>query len=89
MIIDRITLSEQQEIKSRISEAIEIALQYSNGLVTIEVLDGIKNTYSIYHSCEHGDFDMPKIEPRLFSFNSPNGMCLKCKGLGMLQKASW
>ncbi|ENY54042.1 Excinuclease ABC subunit A [Metamycoplasma alkalescens 14918] len=89
LIIDRITLSEQQEIKSRISEAIEIALQYSNGLVTIEVLDGIKNTYSIYHSCEHGDFDMPKIEPRLFSFNSPNGMCLKCKGLGMLQKASW
>ncbi|PZW01449.1 excinuclease ABC subunit UvrA [Metamycoplasma auris] len=89
LIIDRITLSDDSEIKSRIAEAIEIALQYSNGLVTIEVIGGQKNTYSIFHSCEHGDFDMPKIEPRLFSFNSPNGMCLKCKGLGILQKASW
>ncbi|ENY68716.1 Excinuclease ABC subunit A [Metamycoplasma auris 15026] len=89
LIIDRITLSNNPEIKSRIAEAIEIALQYSNGLVTIEVIGQNKNTYSIYHSCEHGDFDMPKIEPRLFSFNSPNGMCLKCKGLGLLQKASW
>ncbi|WP_330463678.1 excinuclease ABC subunit UvrA [Metamycoplasma gateae] len=89
LIIDRFTLSNDIEIKSRVAEAIEIALQYSNGLVSVEVVGGNKNTYSIFHSCEHGDFDMPKIEPRLFSFNSPNGMCYKCKGLGILQKASW
>ncbi|BAP39752.1 excinuclease ABC subunit UvrA [Metamycoplasma canadense] len=89
LIIYHFILSHDPEIKSRIAEAIEIALDYSNGLVTVEVENGNKNTYSIFHSCEHGDFDMPKIEPRLFSFNSPNGMCYRCKGLGILQRASW
>ncbi|WP_060823520.1 excinuclease ABC subunit UvrA [Mycoplasmopsis arginini] len=89
LIIDRFTLTKDAQTKSRIAEAIEIALQYSKGLVTIEVIGGETNTYSITHSCKFGDFDMPKIEPRIFSFNSPNGMCEKCKGLGLLQKASW
>ncbi|AZZ65788.1 excinuclease ABC subunit UvrA [Metamycoplasma phocicerebrale] len=89
LVIHRFTLNNIEEKKSEIAEAIEIALEQSNGLVTIDVLGKSKNTYSIHHSCEHGDFDMPKIEPRLFSFNSPNGMCPNCKGLGQLQKASW
>ncbi|MCV3733895.1 excinuclease ABC subunit UvrA [Mycoplasma enhydrae] len=89
LVIHRFSLNNVEQKKSDIAEAIEIALEQSNGLVTIEVLDKYKNTYSINHSCEHGDFNMPKIEPRLFSFNSPNGMCLTCKGLGQLQKASW
>ncbi|MGX9339336.1 excinuclease ABC subunit UvrA [Mycoplasma sp. 1890] len=89
LIIDRFSLSNDKETMSRVAEAVEIALSYSNGLVTIEVVGGQTNTYSTTHSCKYGDFNMPKIEPRLFSFNSPNGMCYKCKGLGVLQKASW
>ena len=86
-MIDRLVLSPDQ--LSRVSEAIENALEYSNGLVTIEALSKEKRTFSIQHSCEYGDFDMPKIEPKLFSFNAPAGMCPNCKGLGYLQKASF
>ena len=87
LVIDRLVLSPGQ--LSRVSEAIENALEYSNGLVTIEALSKEKRTFSIQHSCEYGDFDMPKIEPKLFSFNAPAGMCPNCKGLGYLQKASF
>ena len=87
LVIDRLVLSPDQ--LSRVSEAIENALEYSNGLVTIEALSKEKRTFSIQHSCEYGDFDMPKIEPKLFSFNAPAGMCPNCKGLGYLQKASF
>ncbi|TPR53692.1 excinuclease ABC subunit UvrA [Metamycoplasma neophronis] len=87
LVIDRFTLSE--EIRPRVAEAIDVAIKESGGLVTIEAVNKEKATYSIYHSCEHGDFDMPKIEPRLFSFNSPNGMCPECRGLGVIQRASW
>ena len=87
LVIDRLVLSPDQ--LSRVSEAIENALEYSNGLVTIEALSKEKRTFSIQHSCEYGDFDMPKIEPKLFSFNAPAGMCPNCKGLWYLQKASF
>lgn len=87
LVIDRLVLSPDQ--LSRVSEAIENALEYSNGLVTIEALSKEKRTFSIQHSCEYGDFDMPKIEPKLFSFNAPAGMCPHCKGLGYLQKANF
>lgn len=87
IIIDRLVLS--KELYSRVAEAIEIALNYSNGLVSIEALGIDKKMFSIQHSCEYGDFDMPKIEPKLFSFNSPSGMCPNCKGIGYLQKASF
>ncbi|WP_373440939.1 excinuclease ABC subunit UvrA [Metamycoplasma equirhinis] len=87
LVIDRIILN--AEMRSRIAEAIEIALEQANGLVTIEEVGKSCNTYSINHSCEFGDFDMPKIEPRLFSFNSPNGMCEECKGLGLIHKADF
>ena len=87
LVIDHLVLSPDQ--LSRVSEAIENALEYSNGLVTIEALSKEKRTFSIQHSCEYGDFDMPKIEPKLFSFNAPAGMCPNCKGLGYLQKASF
>ncbi len=89
LFIDRVKLSNDDDIKSRISSAIEVALEQSNGLISTIVNESKKNTYSIHHSCNFGDFDMPKIEPKLFSFNSPAGMCPECKGLGVIQKASF
>lgn len=89
LFIDRVKLSNDDDIKSRISSAIEVALEQSNGLISTIVNETKKNTYSIHHSCSFGDFDMPKIEPKLFSFNSPAGMCPECKGLGVIQKASF
>ena len=81
IVIDRIILKE--ESRSRIAEAVELALEYGKGLVTIEEVGKKETTYSKFHSCPEGDFNMPIVEPRLFSFNSPSGMCDNCKGLGV------
>ncbi len=84
IVVDRIVLKEDS--KSRIAEALELALEYGKGLVSVDVVDAKLTTYSKYHSCPHGDFNMPLIEPRLFSFNAPAGMCEACKGLGVKLK---
>ncbi|WKX02439.1 excinuclease ABC subunit UvrA [Candidatus Mycoplasma mahonii] len=81
IVVDRIILKEEE--RSRISEAIELALEYGKGLIIVNVVGVGESSYSKYHSCPHGDFDMPLIEPRLFSFNAPAGMCTACKGLGV------
>ncbi|MDI4567823.1 MAG: excinuclease ABC subunit UvrA, partial [Mycoplasma sp.] len=81
ILIDRLILTDDN--RSRLVQAIEIALNESNGLVLINNLDNkTETTYSQHHSCSVCYFNMPLIEPRIFSFNSPNGMCTSCKGLG-------
>lgn len=83
IIVDRIILNEEN--KSRITEAVNVALEYSKGLVDVENLDNKEiHNFSQQFACVHGDFQMPKIETKLFSFNSPYGMCEKCKGLGVI-----
>lgn len=83
IIVDRIVLNEEN--KSRITEAVNVALEYSKGLVDVENVDNKEiHNFSQQFACVHGDFQMPKIETKLFSFNSPYGMCEKCKGLGVI-----
>ncbi|MCK5945824.1 MAG: excinuclease ABC subunit UvrA, partial [Mycoplasmataceae bacterium] len=84
LVVDRIVL--KKEDKSRITEAVELAMEFGKGIVKIDFLGKGTETFSKHHSCKHGDFDMPIIEPRLFSFNSPSGMCEECKGLGVKLK---
>ena len=81
IVVDRIVLND--EAKSRINEAIELASEYGKGLIFVERVGHGIEKYSKFHSCPKGDFNMPIIEPRLFSFNSPSGMCDSCKGLGI------
>lgn len=81
IVVDRIILKE--EVRSRVAEAVELALEYGKGMVSIEIVGKEPVNYSKFHSCPQGDFNMPIIEPRLFSFNSPSGMCENCKGLGV------
>ncbi|OYD26616.1 excinuclease ABC subunit A [Mycoplasma testudineum] len=88
IVIDRIVLNE--ESRSRIVEAIEVALEHGKGIIKIENSDTKEiKTFSKLHSCPYGDFEMPKIETKLFSFNSPYGMCDFCKGLGSELKTDW
>lgn len=83
IVVDRLVLNE--ESRSRISESVSVALEYSKGLVDVEVIDENKvYNFSQQFACVYGDFQMPKIETKLFSFNSPYGMCEKCKGLGAI-----
>ena len=83
IIVDRVKLKE--EARSRLYASIEMALKYGEGKVIISV-NGDENTYSEYLACPYCDFSIPKLEPRMFSFNSPFGACSECKGLGFLQQ---
>lgn len=87
IVVDRIVINEEN--RDRISESIKVALEYGKNILKISVVGQEDKIFSKLHSCIHGDFEMPLIEPKLFSFNSPYGMCENCKGLGLNLKASW
>ena len=68
-------------VEERASEALEIALRFSEGYAII-LTDEEEIFLSEHYACKECGFMMPKIEPRLFSFNSPLGACPECNGLG-------
>ncbi|MCA9361219.1 excinuclease ABC subunit UvrA [Candidatus Kaiserbacteria bacterium] len=86
VLIDEIYVSEFTTDKKgsheRLSEAVELALRESNGLVKIESPDGNTRTLSAKFICPVDGSSFPEVEPRLFSFNSPYGACPECNGLG-------
>lgn len=90
VLIDEISVKEFKEDKinaiERLSEAIEKALEESEGLLKIQSSQDIANMeekiISTKFMCPYDGFSFPEIEPRLFSFNSPYGACEVCNGLG-------
>jgi len=86
VLIDEIYVSEftddHKGSRERLSEAVELALAESNGLVKIESPDGSNRTLSAKFICPIDGSSFPEVEPRLFSFNSPYGACPECNGLG-------
>ena len=83
LVIDRFKLN--KEDKSRIFDSIETALKWGDNMVIVSV-DDDEHLYSSNHSCPYCGFSMPKLEPRLFSFNSPLGACEDCFGIGVKQE---
>lgn len=83
IVIDRIVL--KPESKSRIFEAVELACEWANGFVLVLTNDQ-ETLYSEHNACPECGFTVPKLEPRLFSFNSPLGCCPACDGLGISQE---
>lgn len=94
IIVDRVEVSDENI--SRIFEAIEKALRLSQGLVKVKcIIDSTKlkknkneacaaeQIYNQKLSCPVHDIEFPELEPRLFSFNSPQGACEACEGLGV------
>lgn len=63
---------------------VEKGLKVSSGLLTVISLDGNKERfYSQKYACNKCGLQFPEVEPRLFSFNNPEGACQGCQGLGM------
>lgn len=86
IVIDRlkvedIRLKTENEI-GRLAEAVETAVDLSDGLCTTISPSGEEAIFSTEYSCPKDGFSFPEIEPRLFSFNSPYGFCEACNGLG-------
>jgi excinuclease ABC subunit A len=82
IVIDRIAISD--EMRSRVAQSVEQALDVAGGVV--EILDVDSETVQVYsqrYACvNHPDEEIPELEPRLFSFNAPQGACPVCTGLG-------
>jgi excinuclease ABC subunit A len=86
-IVDRLKLQKDDDNRSRLSESIDTALNLSDGLVQIEVLDEESDVllFSSNFSCSQCGYSVTELEPRMFSFNNPFGACEKCDGLGVIQ----
>ncbi len=74
--------SRKVSVKEDLSRLIELALDLGNGQVVILTEKNKEFRFSQYFYCADCDLNLPKVEPRNFSFNSPAGACPHCLGLG-------
>ena len=82
VIIDRIV--KKGGYRSRLIDALEVALKLTGGEAVVQNLTKDKEElFSEHLACPICGFSIPKLEPRLFSFNNPLGACEDCKGLGI------
>ena len=82
VVVDRIVKSDN---RSRFHDSLETALKLSDGLAILLTKDE-EILFSSNYACKICGFSVPKLEPKLFSFNAPFGACPECKGLGITQK---
>lgn len=85
VVIDRFKVRE--DLKLRLAESFETALNLSEGIACINYMDGEApdRLFSSKHACPICDYSLSELEPRLFSFNNPAGACPTCDGLGVHQ----
>ena len=84
VVVDRIVVKEG--IADRLAQSIEKALDLADGLMIVEQVDTHEErTFSSKFACPVSGFTITDLEPRLFSFNNPQGACPTCSGLGFRQ----
>jgi excinuclease ABC subunit A len=83
IIVDRVKI--RADIRKRVAESVETALELADGNVIILVRDDDSGErfFSQKNSCPVCNISLPELQPRLFSFNSPYGACPDCSGLGV------
>ncbi len=79
-VIDRLVL--RGDSIERLTESVEAALKLGNGMLIAATEDGKDKIYSEHLACGHCNISFPALSPQAFSFNSPQGMCEACNGLG-------
>jgi excinuclease ABC subunit A len=90
-VIDRILLKPTEPVvngkptlEKRLDAAVSKALQMASGLALVTLANGEEQLFSSSMACPDCGLDVPKLEPRSFSFNSTFGACPECHGLGSL-----
>ncbi|MFI5033281.1 MAG: excinuclease ABC subunit UvrA, partial [Reyranellales bacterium] len=82
VVVDRIVV--KADLGNRLADSIETALTLAEGLAVAENADtGERTVFSSRFACPVSGFTIEEIEPRLFSFNAPQGACPACDGLGV------
>ena len=86
IVVDRIALSD--DVRTRLAQSVEQSLEIGDGVVQVIDVDSETNyVYSQRYACmDHPNEEIPELEPRLFSFNAPEGACPVCMGLGSRQE---
>ncbi len=80
VVVDRLVAKE--DMKSRLTDSMELALKLANGLAVVKVIDGEEMHFSSNYACVDCGITLEEITPRMFSFNNPYGACPECSGLG-------
>jgi len=80
IIVDRLVVKEG--IERRLADSIENALDLTEGMLLVDVIDGETMTFSTSFACPDCGISISEVEPRSFSFNNPFGACPECVGLG-------
>jgi excinuclease ABC subunit A len=84
LVVDRLILPRpiDEEFAVRLADSVETTLRTGQGLLLV-VLDNEEILLSEHNACPHCDLSFPELQPNMFSFNSPFGMCPECNGLGI------
>ncbi|MGA2653060.1 MAG: excinuclease ABC subunit UvrA [Terracidiphilus sp.] len=78
------SVGSKPSVEKRLETAVSRALQMANGLALVAIAGGQEQLFSSSMACPDCGLDVPKLEPRSFSFNSTFGACPECHGLGSL-----
>jgi len=91
-VVDRLVIrefdddAEAKNFRSRLTDSVETALKFGDGFLTVYDVthkeDPRDKTFSEHLACPVCEISLPKIEPRMFSFNTPHGACPTCEGIG-------
>ena len=86
VVVDRLVMKD--DLRRRLTEAVETAIRLSDGLVGIQEVGGDNQTwlYSERFACPEHGASLTELAPRVFSFNSPHGACPACTGIGYVQE---
>ncbi|NDV22408.1 excinuclease ABC subunit UvrA [Desulfovibrio sp. JC022] len=80
LVVDRLVI--KGDMKKRLGDSLELALRYGDESIVVSIIGGDDVYLSTMSTCPSCKISMPKLSPQLFSFNSPQGACTLCSGLG-------
>jgi excinuclease ABC subunit A len=88
-VVDRLVISqhedkeEKKSARTRLTDSVETALKFGEGYVTVNLVDKKEDmAFSEHLACPEHGVSISEVEPRTFSFNTPQGACQDCQGLG-------
>ncbi len=79
-VVDRLVA--KAGMNQRLHDSVEVALRHGQGTVVVAPEGQPEKVLSEHRACHHCGISFPELSPQLFSFNSPQGMCPDCSGLG-------
>ncbi|WP_319777966.1 excinuclease ABC subunit UvrA [Maridesulfovibrio sp.] len=83
LVVDRLVI--KGDMKKRLGDSLELALRYGDESIVVSIIGGEDVYLSTMSTCPSCKISMPKLSPQLFSFNSPQGACTLCSGIGSVE----